>query len=355
MANLSFSKKFPEKTLIQLLHEARYNPNDPPPDEVVIWRIDGQNIGSLGNFALLTGLPKAGKGKYISGITAAALTRDDIFNQRIRLPEGKEAVRYYDTEQSKYDHFQMMELVKRLGNIETLPQNFAAFHCRKHDPQTIIPMIEYDLEKNPDIGLLILDGLLDLIDSFNDEAQSKRLVNFLKRITDVHNCFVLGVLHRSKSTNMTMGHLGSAADRASQSVLKVEKNRELKQYVLQAEYLRNADDFNPIAIYFNRNLGSWEQCDYIPGEGQDKKPSKLPDVKAKDLDLSFHTLNVLRIFNTEQLQGYEVLIQNIREIYGRGRNWAVDCVKHLTQDLNIVFKTPGGYTNVKQARLYVEK
>lgn len=341
--------------LMKLLKEALYDPKNPPPDEVVVWRIEGQNIGSLGNFSLLTGLPKAGKGKYICGITAAGLTRDDIFGQSIKLPADKQGISYWDTEQSKYDHFQMIKTIQRLMETDALPSQFNSYHCRKHDAQTIIPMIEYELQSNKNIGFVILDGLLDLIDSFNDERQAKSLVNFLKRITDVYNILVLGVLHRSKSVDKSMGHLGSAADRAAQSVLKVEKNKELKHYTLSAEYLRNADDFTPISIYYNKGMNTWEQCEYVnPGERAlplDK--TKAP--KPHELDISVHTLNVLRIFNSQEVQTYETFIQNIREIYGRGRNWAVDCVKHLTQSEGLVYKIATGYTNTKAARLFVEK
>lgn len=337
-----------------LLKEALFDINNPPPDEVVIWRIEGQNIGSLGNFSLITGLPKAGKGKFISGITAAGLTRDIIFGQQVRLPEEKKSISYWDTEQSKFDHYQMLRTIRTLTDADTLPDHFKSYHVRKHDAGTIQPMIEHELATRPGIGMVILDGLLDLIDSFNDEKQSKALVNFLKRITDVYNILVLGVLHRSKSVDKSMGHLGSAADRAAQSVLKVEKDRERKIYIMSAEFLRNADDFTPIAIFYNKAVGRWEQTEYEAPDTKEKKPGRERALKPEELDISVHTINVLRIFNTNPVQQYGELKQNIAEIYGRGNNWAVECIKFLTQKEELVFKTVTGYTNVRQARLYME-
>lgn len=348
---LEFRKLKPEQ-LQALLNESLFSMDSPPPDEVVIWRIEGQNIGSLGNFSLLTGLPKAGKGKFLSGIIAAALTRTEIFGQRVYLPADKKEVRYWDTEMSKHDHYGMQRTCLQLMGGEAFPETYKSYHCRKHDPQTLIPLIEYDLSINSNIGFVILDGLLDLIDSFNDEKQSKALVNFLKRITDVHNVLVLGVLHRSKSVDKSMGHLGSAADRAAQSVLKVEKNKEQKQYVLSAEFLRNGDEFNPIAIWFNKGLMMWEQTEVFTGDAPTtaKKPFKA---KPGELDLSAHSMNVLRIFNSQEVQSYDELIQSIKEVYGVGRAWAVECIKYLCYNLHLVFKIASGYTNKQQARLYI--
>lgn len=349
-------KKIKAPALDELLKDALFDINNAPPEEVVIWRIEGQNIGSLGNFSLITGLPKAGKGKYLCGITAAGLTRDEIFGQWLKLPPDRKSIRYWDTEQSKYDHYMMLKTIQSLTQLESLPNSFKSYHVRKHDAQTIIPMIEHELSIDPAIGFVILDGLLDLIDSFNDERQSKWLVNFLKRITDVHNIFVLGVLHRSKSVDKSMGHLGSAADRAAQSVLKVEKDKEKKHYVLSSEYLRNADDFTPISIYYNKGLHQWEQTDYIaPDQQNEKKGHKDRQPLPGELDISVHTLNVLRIFNSQEVQTYEQVIQGIREVYFKGRNWSVDCLKYLTQSEQLIFRTAAGYTNIKQAKLFIQK
>lgn len=348
-------KPLPKADLDKLLKEALFDQHQQEPEEVVVFRIEGQNIGSQGNFALVTGLPKAGKGKYICGFTASALVKEIIFGMQVLLRQGKNGIAYWDTEQSRHDHFQMMKVIKQLIQRDEIPSNYYSYHCRKHDPQTIIPMIEHDLQTNKNIGIVILDGLLDLIDSFNDEKQSKALVNFLKRITDVYGIFVLAVLHRSKSVDKSVGHLGSAADRAAQSVLIVEKNKELKHYILKAEYLRNADDFTPIAIFYNRQTGAWEQCDYVaPGE---KTSGKKVPLKPQDYDISAHTLNLYRIFNSQPVQSYNILLQNIREIYPSSRQFAVDCIKYLTQETQMLFKTPEGYTMKKQTemKLYIEK
>jgi len=339
-----------DTVLKQLLIERAYNPAHEPESEQVVFRIQFQNIGSLGNFDLITGRPKSGKSKYLSGMMAAAITRQEIFSMSLRLPEDKKRVAHWDTEQNRYDYHAMIKLVCKLGNIDTMPTHFHSFHCRQDNAATIIAMVDYFLSLYPDTGLLFLDGLLDMIDRFNDEGQSKMLVNFLKKITDQYNVLVIGVLHRGVTHDKSLGHVGSIADRAAQSVLIVEKNKEAKQYVLKAEYLRSADDFEPIAIYYNKQLNFWEQTDYLqPDQPAERQRKKRP----AEYDHNDHAANVARIFSIDQLLPYKKYIQNICETYALGHNLAKDMGSYLVRE-GLVWKTNDGYTNIRQSQLFIK-
>lgn len=338
--------------LQKILTERAYNPQDEPENENVVFRIQFQNIGSLGNFILVTGTPKAGKSKWISGMNAAALKRQDVFSLNIRLPDDKRRIAHWDTEQNRYDYHAMMKLIKKLANIDVFPENYHSFHCRQDNARTIMAMVEYFLQQNPDTGMIFLDGLLDMIDRFNDEGQSKQLVNFLKRITDVHNVLVVGVLHRSVSVNKSIGHLGSSADRAAQSVLIVEKNKEVKQYVLRAEYLRSADDFEPLAIWYNKDCQTWEQCDYIPTEETPRGANRKR--RPHEYDITEHLDNIRRIFNSDRVLSYGNYINAICEIYALGHNLAKDMGAYLVKE-GLVFRIEQGYTNQRQKGLFVER
>lgn len=342
-----------KEEIAQLLNAREFHADQPPPPEQVIFRIEFQTIGSLGDYALLTGRPKAGKTKYLSGAMAAAISSQDVFGMSIKLPPGKTRVVHFDTEQGKRSHYNVLNLTQRLSNADKMPDHFKSYHCRQDSPRTIIAMIEYYLGQFPDTGLVVLDGLLDCIESFNDEKASKALVNWLKKITEANNTFLLGVLHRSMSADKSIGHLGSSADRAAQSVLIVEKNKDTKQYLLKAEYLRDADDFKPIAIIYNKQLNLWEQTDYIddPQAAQGPKVKNMNKRRPGEYELTEHIANTTRIFNSQKVQDYDSLLQRIREVYGVGRNWAIECVRELER-LQQVFRTEDGFTNQQQGKMF---
>jgi len=245
----------------------------------------------------------------------------------------------------------MMKLIKKLSGVEALPDHFHSFHCRRDNAADIIAMVRYFLQIHPDTGLIFLDGLLDMIDRFNDEGQSKLLINFLKEITDVHNVLVVGVLHRGVTHDKSLGHVGSIADRAAQSVLIVEKNADLKQYVLRSEYLRSADDFEPIAIHYNKQINEWQQTDYIPPEEQ--KQDRTRKKRPIEYDISEHQDNVRRIFNGAVELSYKNYVQNICEVYALGFNLAKDMAAFLVKD-GIVYKTHTGYSSQAQGKLFIQ-
>lgn len=334
-----------------LLLNRAYDPDKEPPPNQIVLRIEQKNIGSLQNLVTITGLPKNGKGKYIAAIAAAAISRREIFGISARLPEGKEGVAIWDTEQSDFDFYKSMETIKNLAGIDTFPAHFNAFNVREDDPTEILKMIDRYLQLSPNCGMLIIDGMLDLLHSYNDEGESKKLINIIKKWTKIYNLLIPAVLHRGKSSLSTVGHLGAMADRASQSILIVEKIKERNTFQLRPDFLRSAEDFTPIEIFYNNTAHEWQQCDYIPEA--DEKVRRL-NPQPGELDRQLHSTNVVRIFSSDQMQSYDMLVQNIREIYAQGREWARKCVPVLMKE-GLVFKQENYYTNNNKARLFIQK
>lgn len=337
-------------TLLELLEQRKYDPNRPAPVEQIVMRIEGKNIGSLQNFITVTGIQKSGKSRYIGAIAASAISRTEIFGISVRLPQDRPRVAYWDTEQSDFDFYRSMEAIKRLAGLDALPANFDAFNVREDDPRIIQHLVARYLADNPDVGLLLIDGLLDLLNAFNDEIASKKLINDFKRWTKKGNLLAVLVLHKGKSSATTLGHLGAMADRAAQSVLSVEKNKDRSSFILKADYLRSSDDFTPIEIYFNKSATTWEQTFYNPES--DTKIKRL-QLKPAEFDNDVHRQNLIRIFSADLTLQYKDLVQGIKEIYAVGVNWAKDAVPHLMKE-GLLFKTDKGYTTHNQARLYID-
>lgn len=335
----------------QLLDARRYDPNRILESEQILFKIDGQNIGSKQNIVTITGLPKQGKSRYAGGMIASALSNQDIFSMTVKTAEGRNRVALFDTEQGDHDFYKQMDFIKQLCGTTNLPSNFDAFNTREDYPQEQIQMIDRYLELTPDCSILYLDGILDLLLSFNDEKESKLLMQLLKKWTKVRDLLIITVLHRRKDGTATLGHIGSAADRVSQSVLTVEKHQERKTFILKPEFLRSADEFTPVEILYNKSIREWQQTWYTPDE---KNVVRMKKAKPAEFDTDHHRLCLGRIFNTELIQNYKTLTQNICEIYAAGMNWAKECVPYLLSE-GILFKVEGGYTHRNTVKLFIEK
>lgn len=343
-------KKKDDEAIVTQLQNRKYDPTKPPPAEQVVFVIESKNIGTLQNFVTITGMQKSGKTTFMSAMIAAGLTNTEQLGMRLHLPQHKNKVVYFDTEQGDYDFHRTVDRVRQFCQCDKLPPNFDGYNLREDEPHEMVWMIEKYLQLNPDCSMLVVDGILDLIESYNDEAESKRLINILKKITKVHNLLALLTLHKGKTTANTLGHLGSMADRAAQSVLLVEKIKERNTFLLKADYLRSADDFTPIEIFFNKEVHCWQQTIYNPE--QDTKVKRL-QLKPQEYDRDVHASQVVRIFSFEEVVSYDNIVKSIIELYAVGRNWARECVKHLLKE-GLIFRTEYGYANRQQAKLHIK-
>lgn len=331
----------------------RFDFNNDPGSEPVILRIENKNIGSLQNFIGLTGLPKNGKGKFASAIAASAISRKEVFNIHARLPEERKRVAWIATDESRYDLFKTVALIKTLSGLESIDNKLDVFNTRQDEGKNILSLIKTYLDTYKDCSLLVIDNIGDLLINYNDEGQSKKIINCLKHWSDQFNILIVSVLHLGKGNNTTLGHLGAGLDRYAQSVLRVTKDKERKTYCLTGEMLRSAGDFTPIDILYNESVNQWEQTYHY-----DESEKKLKSVIAtpEELPNTQHRDKLFKIFNQYSIQDYNQLLENIFVYYGRSKKWAKDCLRYLL-DADLICKGPGGYelTPTGQGKLFVKK
>lgn len=234
----------------QLYLRAYYN-NYQPAAEQMILKIGGKNIGSMGNIVVFSGLPKAGKSTFLNGCIASAFVPYSIFQMAMYMPTGRKSLCYIDTESSEYDFYRSVDRIKGILHFNSMPSEFMAYRFRDLSPREIITYVEYMIATRTDISVLVIDGLLDLLMNYNDEVESRILINWLKKITTQFNILLIGVVHTGKKDGMTLGHFGSMIDRYCQSVLSVEKDIKTNTFELKPKFLRSDGNFEPVVIAYD--------------------------------------------------------------------------------------------------------
>jgi len=249
----------------QLLQARKFDfTNNIAPDRIYFTVDDGDNepavIGTAGNFVAITGLPKARKSTVVAAMIASFITGKPVYTFSLKIHKGKTKIAIFDTEQSPFDFNRQIFTIERLTGYSKADIFIFldAFLMREDDPTMIMRLISEYLKENTDVGILIIDGLLDLIDNMNDEGASKRLIRMLKRWAKKHDILIMTVLHLGKKDQTSIGHIGSASDRYAQSTLLIEKTKE-GDTVISAKYLRSAKDFEPIQIHWDSNLKKYIQ------------------------------------------------------------------------------------------------
>lgn len=261
-----------QKNTLELLKSRIFDFTKLPPPQNKIFTIDDNLILSRGNFMLLTGLPKVGKSLISSVIIAAALSNDTFFGIKVNRPTDKNIIALFDTEQGENDLFNAINRSIKLIEDKTgltkkqiyfkLKSQINVFSMRQDDPEPILQMLECYLQNNKLTGLIIIDGLLDLVYNYNDEKEAKLLINFLKRVTKLYDVGIICIVHTGKTTGTTIGHVGAFADRYCQSNLEVIKENDT--IILKDKLLRSSGVFKPIAL--TRSDNTIYEVDYITSE-----------------------------------------------------------------------------------------
>jgi hypothetical protein len=315
-------------TLEEKLALRKYKPDFIPPQSQVIFTIDDKPIGTIQNFIVFSGLPKAGKSTFLAAAIASAFQPGDVFGMKVHFPENRRKIAYFDTESSDFDFYRQVNKIKHFSNLNNLPPWADCFTVREDGPAEIRALIVNYLENNPDCPIIIIDGLLDLIFDYNSEVESRKLVNWFKKLTKIYNCLFVGVLHQGKGLGaQTLGHLGSNCDRWASSTLEIVKDKDKKTFTLQPRFLRSSEDFEPVVLM--NIAGNWQQ---IANEGESKKDSAKHPKQFTELDHK----NIINVLLTVPVS-YKDLIADIQEQNAKGTNWAKQLCK-IWIDKKFIYK-----------------
>jgi len=313
---------------IELLKNA-YKRGHIPPKEQILLSIQGQNIGSIQNYVIISGLPKSGKSTFTTSIVSSSFGVYDIFGMKLQTLPGRNKILYIDTESSEFDFYKHMTRIKDVADINELPTFFDSFCLRKEGPETIKLMIQAYIENTPECSIIILDGLLDIVMNYNDEIECRKVVNWIKEITTVNNLLLIGILHTGKNEGKTLGHLGSNTDRWAQSTLSVKKE-ENGCFILEPKFLRSSSGFKPIEIQYSIDDNKFIQINSLPvNEPKIRHFSNYTDQE--------HNNNLNVIFEKQKYFKYENLITEISKIENRGINFSKSYLKYF-KDKNYISK-----------------
>lgn len=214
------------KDLLKRAEIDPYKEIETPPS---ILSIDGTSFGTLGNFSCLTGKSKSRKTFFLSKLIASAL---DISGscQRIKTEIPNTNVLHFDTEQSEY-HTQLVarRVISLLGNEENYYSNYKCYCLRPFDPKTRVNIIKEAIYNTPNLKLVVIDGIADLIIGYNNEDEAIKVIGEFMKWTHELKIHIITIVHQNKGDNNAKGHLGSLILQKAETVLSIEKDGDISK------------------------------------------------------------------------------------------------------------------------------
>lgn len=326
-----------------LLERSRIGINEtipiPPICLEVVGPTESSTLGTLGNFSAVIGKAKSKKTFLITMVLATAIRNDLILDKfKATFPEDNSKVLFFDTEQSKYHVQKVVKRVCHLAHV-TEPKNFECFGLRSLSTQERIEAIEYALNTIPGIGLVVIDGVRDLVKNINCPEESTDIVGRLMRWSEEKNIHVIVVLHQNKGDNNARGHLGTEVINKAESTISVTRDvQDSSISIVEAEYCRDKD-FRPFAFKIDERgipyvLNDWQP----PKEG---KRTQSPFDYPKEA----HIKILKEVFRRSPKPKYQELWQEVKYVFQQygitgGNNKAKEWVKYY-ENQNMVLKSVG--------------
>lgn len=236
-----------------------------PPPPVAIY-IGESPACTFGNFSASIGKPKGKKTFNVSAMTAAAMTNSTILNYRGSMPLNQNGILYFDTEQSTYHAFRVFKRIATLTrrSNQEINERIKYFALRKYSVEDRIGMIDHKIRNTPAVGLVIIDGIRDLMLDINSPREATLIVNYLMNWTEEFNLHLHTVIHQNKGDENARGHIGTEINNKSETVLRVEKDKNDDAIsTVEAVYIRDIS-FPSFAFRINDEALPELIKDYVP-------------------------------------------------------------------------------------------
>ena len=217
------NQKTEQEERLELLQGFRITTQTEVEPEAYTLSVDGVGFFARCDIHAVKGKQKSGKSAVLK-VCAAALLRGQQF--RVKSEEEEPVALFIDTEQQAADVKLVIDEVKQMTGLDDayIDQHLHLFTLRRRSYDTLLEDLRLLIESlRPQV--VFLDGVVDFIQSFNDEVLSRQLIRDLLMICEEHGCAIVCVLHENKATddeNMR-GHLGTVLSQKAGSVLQCKK------------------------------------------------------------------------------------------------------------------------------------
>ena len=280
-------------------------------------KVQGSVIGTLGNFSASIGKAKSKKTFNVSAIVAAALKNGTVLRYAAELPPNKRKILYVDTEQSPYHCLKVARRILCMAGLPTNQnhENLEFLALRKYTPEERIEIVKQAIYRTEHIGLVVIDGIRDMVYDINSPSESTHVISLLMTWTDERQIHIHTILHQNKGDENARGHIGTELSNKAETVLLVEKDEtDADISTVRAAHIR-AMDFEAFAFRINEEAVPELLDDYNVKKKDSGRPKREKFDAYRDITEAQHRKALEAAFAGKEAYGYQELADELREAY----------------------------------------
>lgn len=225
---------------------------------------DPISICTYGNFSFIQAPPKTRKTFLVSLFASVYLADKNKYGLDIQGHSGGRKLIHYDTEQGEY-HAQ--KVFNRIANMSEGKGEYLSYGLRRYSPKERLAFIDWHLSQEDNVGLVIIDGVADLVNDVNDLESSSEAVQHIMRWTQDYNIHIITVIHSNWNSTKPTGHLGSFLEKKTETQIALSLTEDEKATIVNCKRSRGIsfDDF-AFSIEDNKPFVLENLPDNISGE-----------------------------------------------------------------------------------------
>jgi Bifunctional DNA primase/polymerase, N-terminal len=179
-------------------------------------------IGFMGTLGGIFGMQKSRKTQIMNKVIASALSGSRKLRFNFEL-EGKNIL-LFDTEQPQSRFQRNCKHILVDAGIQGNSKNFHAFNLRPYTWDQRLNAIKEIITLYDNIGMIVIDGIVDICEDFMDSQKSIKTIQELMKITDTTGAMLFGMLHLTKSGEYGRGHLGTEFQNKCDFIIQTKKS-----------------------------------------------------------------------------------------------------------------------------------
>lgn len=283
--------------LKKILSKSGFDYDNPPKEaEGLISIRDGKKLVHIlpkQGVLVVFGKTKSRKTSFLTLLSKAAFTNEPVGPVESKV-KGK--IVWIDTEQSGIEFYQLQKKLRDMCGVKNTDDIISHSLVGIPNVNDRMQAIDIILQGQEEVGLLIVDGIKDLLLDSNDESTSKEVIEMLRSYTVKYDCGLITVLHTDKKGNDMVGRLGTLLGEKASYVLKLELDTYTKETTVTSDRSRGKP-FTPFRL-MHSNKGAIiiddepvedlmaEENTEIPDRGNSINPNDVKQEEEHD-DLPF--------------------------------------------------------------------
>ena len=187
-------------------------------------------FGTFGNISMIKGEEKARK-SWLKSLLLGCCFDGNSVNYSTDIKGHNLKDKYIidlDTEQDPYySRLGADRICKMYGTPQSpvIPDNYIAINLREHNAKIRREYLKWlfmESEYRNKLGVVSIDGYVDMLDNFNDLVESTEFTQSLMKYSTLSKAHITGVLHLNPGQDKARGHLGTILQQKCETVVIIK-------------------------------------------------------------------------------------------------------------------------------------